>query len=246
MGGEVLVGLKSILRYLEDGRSKCILCRQSTANPVICNDGVGICKACYDRIMKSRATDYYDTGGDIRRLFAPFEYKNELREAIFEFKFGGSYAYGDIFAGLVYDALPPYYLYTDYDMLVPVPLHFERLNSRGYNQSELLAEGLSRRIGIPAVTDVLFRTRNTMHQMALSRGLRERNVSGAFYAAGKEVSGKRILLIDDIYTVGATARACAKELLCKGAAEVSVIAVSENFYKSNTNQPTVRIPTVLK
>lgn len=76
--------------------------------------------------MKSRAGDYYDTGGVIRRLFAPFEYKDEIRRAIFEFKFGGSYAYGDVLAELVYNALPPYYLYTDYDMLVPVPLHPER------------------------------------------------------------------------------------------------------------------------
>lgn len=94
--------------------------------------------------------------------------------------------------------------------------------------------------------DVLFRTRNTMHQMSLTRSLRERNVSGAFHAVDGEVSGKRILLVDDIYTVGATARACAKELLAKGAEEVSVIAISTNFYKNDTDRPTVRIPTVLK
>lgn len=241
-----MVWLKKVLRYLEGGKSKCILCRQSVAETEIGTGGVGICKSCYDRIMKSRATDYYDTGGVIRRLFAPFEYQGDVRDAIFEFKFGGSYAYGDILAELVYDALPPYYLYSDYDIIVPVPLHPKRFNERGYNQAELLANGLSARLGVPAVTDALFRKRNTMHQMMLTRSLRERNVSGAFYAVAEEVSGRRILLVDDIYTAGATARACAKELLDKGAKEVSAIVVSTNFHKKDNYLPTVRIPTILK
>lgn len=126
MWGDVLIRLGNVLRYLEGDTSKCILCSRSVFAPQFATDGLGVCRRCYDRIMKSRAGDYYDTGGVIRRLFAPFEYKDEIRRAIFEFKFGGSYAYGDVLAELVYNALPPYYLYTDYDMLVPVPLHPER------------------------------------------------------------------------------------------------------------------------
>ncbi len=196
--------------------------------------------------MKTCAKDYYETKGNVKRLFAPFAYSGDIRDAIFEFKFGGSYAYGDIFAELVYRALPPYYLYSDYDMIVPVPLHIERFKERGYNQAELFADGLSKRINVPLAGDVLFRTRNTMHQMFLTRTLRERNVDGAFYAVEKEVSGKKILLADDIYTAGATARACAKELLHKGAKEVSAVVIGTNFDKKDDYVPTVRIPTVMK
>ncbi len=209
-------------------------------------DGVGVCKSCYDRVMKSCTKDYYDTESNVKRLFAPFAYRDNIRDAIFEFKFGGSYAYGDIFAELVHRALPPYYLYDNYDMIVPVPLHSERFNERGFNQAELFADGLSKRLGVPSVNDVLFRTRNTMHQMALTRNLRERNVSGAFYAVESEVSGKKILLADDIYTAGATARACAKELLGKGAKEVSAVVIGTNFDKMHRYTETVKIPTVMK
>lgn len=196
--------------------------------------------------MKTSAKDYYDTESSIKRLFGPFDYSDNLRDAIFEFKFGGSYAYGDVFAELVFRALPPYYLYDDYDMIVPVPLYGERLKERGFNQAELFADGLSRRLGVPLANDVLFRTRNTMRQMALSRSLRERNVDGAFYAVESEVSGKRILLADDIYTAGATARSCAKELLSKGAKEVSAVVIGTNFYNKHSYTETVKIPTVMK
>ncbi len=246
MWGDILMGLGEALRYMEAGRCKCILCGQSVSETVITGDGVGVCEKCYDRIMKSRATDYYDAGGVIKRLFAPFAYQGELRNAIFEFKFGGSYRYGDILAALVYDALPPYYVYDDYDIIVPVPLHPKRLHSRGFNQAELLADSLSKRLGVPIVTEAIFRTRNTLRQMTLTRSLRERNVSGAFHAIKEEVLGKRILLVDDIYTAGVTARACAKEMLDKGAEEVSVIAVGANFHKRNNYPEIVRIPTVVK
>ena len=239
-----LVG--DILRRFEGGRVKCILCRRSVNSAEIKGDGVGVCKSCYDRIMKTSAKDYYETGSYVKRLFAPFAYRDNIRDAIFEFKFGGSYAYGDVFAELVFKALPPYYLYDDYDMIVPVPLSVERFNERGFNQAELFAVGLSKRLGIPLVNDVLFRTRNTLRQMTLTRNLRERNVDGAFYAVESEVSGKKILIADDIYTAGATARACAKELLSKGAKEVSAVVIGTNFYDKHRYTETVKIPTVMK
>lgn len=235
-----------VLRRLEGGRVKCILCRRSVSSAEITGDGVGVCKDCYDRIMKSSAKDYYDAGSSIRRLFGPFDYRDNIRDAIFEFKFRGSYAYGDIFAELVYRALPPYYIYSDYDMIVPVPLHSKRFKERGYNQAELFADGLSKRLGIPLANDVLFRTRDTMRQMALTRSLRERNVNGAFYAVESEVSGRRVLIADDIYTVGATVRSCAKELLGKGAKEVSAVVIGTNFYDRHSYSETVKIPTVMK
>lgn len=237
--------LEDVLRCLEGKGSKCILCKKRASDMTISADGVGICRKCYRKAMDKRVPDYYDTGGNIRRLFAPFLYEGEIRNAIFELKFGGSYAYAKVLAQLVCDALPPYYLYSGYDFIVPVPLHSKRLDERGYNQAELLAEAISERLAVSMREDILFRTRNTKHQMYLTRAMREKNVTGAFWAA-EDVSGKRILLVDDIYTAGATARACVAALLEKGAEEVSVIAVCSNFHNDDKYAPRIAIPTVLK
>lgn len=235
--------LERVLRLLEGRDAKCIICGKRCAGMQICYDGVGVCTKCYNTLISKRAGDYYDTNGRVRRLFAPFEYDGDLRRAVLALKFDDATAYAKPLAKLVFDALPPYYMY-DYDMLVPVPLHPNRRRERGYNQTELLADELSGLLGVPVVDDVLFRIRDTEHQMRLSRMMRENNVRGAFLTHEQSVRGKRILLVDDIYTAGATIGACSAELLGKGAAEVSAIVVCENFKYINMTADRPRIPTV--
>ena len=108
-----------------------------------------------------------------------------------------------------------------YDALTPVPLHRRRLRARGANQAEILSRLVGKRTGLP-VLNALTRTRFTREQSRLAGPARQRNVRGAF-SAGANVSGLRLLLVDDVRTTGATARACAEALLAAGAAEVSVL-----------------------
>ena len=236
--------LEEILRFMEGDTSKCILCDRRRHDVTVSGDGVGICRSCYERYMRNSLKDYFETNSRVRRLFAPFLYDGEIRRAIHELKFANSPAYAKPIGDLVADALPPYYLYSDYDMIVPVPLHPKRMEERGYNQAELIADTLSERLFVPMYDDVLFRIRDTKRQMTLSRSQRQENVEDAFLADNKSVSGKRVLLIDDIYTVGATVKACAKELLDKGAAEVSAIVVCVNFLKEQGEAPRLQIPIV--
>jgi ComF family protein len=118
--------------------------------------------------------------------------------------------------------------YIDYklqaDILLPVPLHPERLRERGYNQSALLARTCANKLGITYREDLLVRQRATSPQVGLSFHERLCNVSGAFQAAfpftTEALAGRRILIVDDVCTTGATIEACAAPLFAAGARSV--------------------------
>ena len=109
-------------------------------------------------------------------------------------------------------------------LLVPVPLHWTRLFTRGFNQAALLAGALARRTGTPLAVDALVRVRRTVISRGMGRRARADNVRSAFRVARREViRGRRIVLVDDVLTTGATADACARVLLRAGAARVDVL-----------------------
>jgi ComF family protein len=117
-------------------------------------------------------------------------------------------------------------LVTGADVIVPVPLHRWRLWGRRYNQSAMLAQAVARAAGKPMLPTVLRRVRATAQQVGLSAGERDRNVRGAFRVGAfdrRRIAGKRVLLVDDVYTTGATVKACARTLTRAGAAAVDVL-----------------------
>ena len=112
------------------------------------------------------------------------------------------------------------------DILIPVPLHWRRSWSRRYNQSGALARIIARETGVPVGPDTLRRIRPTQQQVGLSRTERARNVQGAFKVAAdrtSQIQGRRVVLIDDVLTSGATVDACARVLLSAKAAQVDVL-----------------------
>jgi ComF family protein len=107
------------------------------------------------------------------------------------------------------------------EALVGVPLHPRRLRERGYNQSSLIATELGRRIGLPVIEDCLIRVKQAQPQVkAADVEERRRNVADAFVCRDERVSGKQIILIDDVCTSGATLESCAAALKNKGAKSV--------------------------
>ena len=109
-------------------------------------------------------------------------------------------------------------------LLVPVPLHRRRLWQRGFNQSAIVARDLSRRTGLPVAVDVLRRVRPTPPLKGMNMRQRRRTVAGAFRANSTELRGRTIVLIDDVFTTGSTANACARVLKRAGAARVDLIS----------------------
>ena len=117
-------------------------------------------------------------------------------------------------------------LLREADFVVPVPLHRRRLLSRRYNQSALLAKALARAGSRPLLVDALVRTRSTASLAGMTRRQRAQIVAGAFAVRpgwDGEIAGRRVLLVDDVLTTGATASACTTALLTAGAARVDLL-----------------------
>jgi ComF family protein len=117
-------------------------------------------------------------------------------------------------------------LLAEADALIPVPLHWRRLWARRFNQSAALAETMSAASGVPVLHTALKRMKATAHQVGLSQAERAVNVQGAFRVPpeGKaDIAGRRLVLVDDVLTSGATVDACTRALLRAGAANVDVL-----------------------
>lgn len=152
-----------------------------------------------------------------------------LREAIHALKYESRPELAPLLARYliaVYAEAPWSTLPQPVDAVVPVPLHEQRLAERGYNQSELLAESFCRAVSLPMQPAWLARIRETRQQVGLGPSERKANVQGAFRALDAVV-GKRLLLIDDVYTTGATLRACAAAALDAGAVAVYGLTLAQ-------------------
>lgn len=141
-----------------------------------------------------------------------------LRAAIHHFKYRGLHVLAQPLAGILIDAwreeAPPAAL------LIPVPLHPQRVRERGYNQAALLAEHMGRALALPVDSASLARIRPTPPQVGLTASQRRANVEDAFLCRGRSLSGRAVCLIDDLYTTGATLDACAAALRSAGAQSV--------------------------
>lgn len=116
---------------------------------------------------------------------------------------------------------------SDYDVVVPVPLHWRRLWWRGFNQAALLAEEVAQRLDLPLDAVSFARCRSTTSQTARHHDDRIKNVRRAFIVVHPErISGRRVLLIDDVMTTGATVNECARTLITAGAASVDVFTLA--------------------
>ena len=154
-------------------------------------------------------------------------YNGSLQEAIHQWKYQGKTTLTSFFGEWMTKGLYHYWDPTLFGLLIPVPLHPQRLRERGSNQALLLVKELSCRTGIPYRKRVLQRVRPTIPQVNLSGVEREKEVRGSFHIIGKgEVEGKSILLVDDVYTTGATVNECSKVLLAGGAERVDVFTLA--------------------
>ena len=156
---------------------------------------------------------------------AAFIYDDLLKESVYRYKYGNRAEYADYFAGIMAKRMEPYIRSCKPEAIIPIPLHASRLRKRGYNQSELLADGLSRYLGIPVRKDILIRSVKTKVQKSLGAGQRQNNLKKAFKIDSDVVKLKNTLLVDDIYTTGATIDAAAGCLKAAGVINVYYVVL---------------------
>lgn len=114
------------------------------------------------------------------------------------------------------------------DLIIPVPLHAARLRQRGYNQSAMLAQGISETTGIPWEESISIRKSNTKTQTRMNRAQRWENVKSVFGVSDQQkIEGKNILLVDDVITTGATLEACGQHLLEANCKSLSIVCIAE-------------------
>ena len=164
---------------------------------------------------------------------AAFRYRS-VSGSLYRFKYEKRREYADYYCDILAQTLERFLEETGEEhrpeMLIPVPCSKARMRKRGYNQSALLAEGTARRAGIEVREDLLVRSKDTAAMRRMSAAERQNNLKKAFHVYGNGVRLKSIMLIDDIFTTGATIDACAGPLLEAGAKEVSflTLAIGEN------------------
>ncbi len=160
----------------------------------------------------------------IKSIRSAVYFEGVLREAIHCFKYRGR----TVLAEPLGDLMATYWTRhtMPIDVLVPVPLHAARLRERGYNQAALLAREMARRVGLAVDERVLVRRRATASQVKLDADQRKANVRAAFHCSGDGLTAKRILLIDDVCTTGATLEACAAALYDGGARSVQALTLA--------------------
>lgn len=188
----------------------CARCRTPFLNPRPLNDQ-GLCRLCAAGVTAFEGA--WSCGA----------YDGRLRDLIHLFKYGRMLPLGRVFGAMMIRAYPRDQLF---EVIVPVPSHWRRRLWRGFDQAEVLARELCRRTGIPMVR-ALRRTRHTAAQAGLTRRQRRLNIRGCFEAAAPEtIGGRRVLLIDDVLTTGATVNAASAALKAAGAAHTGVFTLA--------------------
>lgn len=189
------------------------------------------CKKCSKPIAKEEQELCYDCKRHTFHYtygYALWVYNDELRKSIVAFK----YKYKAEYASFYVEELLKYYdrhiRRMGVEVIVPVPIHKTRLKQRGYNQAALLAKGIADGLGIPMEEHLLVRTKKTVAQKRLNDQERFRNLQHAFLVNPERIcayKGKKVLLVDDIYTTGSTIETCTKAMLDAGIKEVYFISL---------------------
>jgi ComF family protein len=157
-------------------------------------------------------------------------YEGTILTAIHRFKYHGKTGIGKALGNIMADFASGLWEMGAFDMIIPVPLHIKKLKERGFNQAIILARPLSKRFRIPLEFSALTRVRLTPPQVGIGKKGRSLNVRGAFSVTNpKVISGRKILLIDDVYTTGSTLGECSRVLMDANAQAVAVLTMARTI-----------------
>ncbi len=203
----------------------CPLCQRTAATDC--------CDACWQQVQECQLTLEQQSWAGEMPLFAAGRYDGTLRRAIATLKYHNhpelAQPLGVWLADRWQASKKQRVGIPRNPVVVPIPLHADKLSTRGFNQAELLAQAFCQRTGLRMMPQALVRTQMTAAQFGLSTAAREHNVASAFAVApgfSRQVGDRPVLLLDDIYTTGATARATCQILRKAGVPVLGMVAIA--------------------
>ncbi|MBR2743764.1 MAG: ComF family protein [Clostridia bacterium] len=192
-----------------------------------------LCESCLEIVNKLRVDgNLFFDNKNFGSHFWIFEYKDEIRDRVIEYKFQDqSYLYRFFVEIIKNDEVVTQYI-NKFDFIVPVPLHKKRLRKRGYNQTALIAKAIGKsNINVEFCDKLLIKNKYTEPQSLLDKEQREKNVIETFIVNNKldtkRFAGKSILIFDDVYTTGSTANECARVLKQTGCSNIGVLTIAK-------------------
>ncbi|MCM8821110.1 MAG: ComF family protein [Candidatus Omnitrophica bacterium] len=180
----------------------------------------GFCKECEQKII-------YLENHNGTETFHILRYDGPVKEAIHQLKYNRKKYYGKRFALLIHDFITNNNI-DNFDVIIPVPLHWKKEFLRGFNQCGIISFYLSKLLKKRYLSGVLFKCKNTPSQTAMDKTGREKNIKGSFSVKKRYfINNKKVLLIDDVYTSGATTKEAQKTLLENGAEKVIILTIAK-------------------
>lgn len=208
---------------------RCVLCDAVTEYDRLC---------CRDCALVKTPLKLENAAQPLQGVLSPLEYSGNVRNAILTLKTYPDERASQFLFRAMSEILQAHWEQLHFDWFVPVPLHPAGLASRGFNQAQLLAEMLAEQLQTEVIDDALRRLDSTQPQHLLGQAERLENARASYrIGAGAPANGGRILLVDDVYTTGATMKTCAHLLLRAGADEVYGIAASHAPRPHTQNAP---------
>ncbi len=181
------------------------------------------CRKAKDVILPGISPRVFTRGASL------YLHREPVSSSLYQFKYHNQRSFAEIYARELVSACEPLIRSWQAQCLIPVPLHPKRQKMRGYNQAELLAWELGKRLQLPVVTNAVARVRYTKPQKALGGAARKENLAGAFKAYPPIRPVKRVILVDDIYTTGSTIEEVGRALLAVGVEKIYFLTVSTSW-----------------
>ena len=189
-----------------------------------------LCKKCeirFNNIAKFKIDKYIDR--NFKKHLYIFKYEGIIKERLIKFKFNEKlYIYKSFVNFLIKNEKICRFL-KSYDIIIPVPIHYNRKITRGYNQSALISREIAKNLDIKHNEKILLKLVNNKPQSTKNKEERKENVIGVYCVKNKElIYNKKVILVDDIYTTGSTVNECSKLLKRAGARKVDVITIAKD------------------
>lgn len=204
-----------VMEVIYPNKDECLICKKLLHGEMM------LCAGCEAKIIRCKESYTISRDEEDIVFYSAAYYTDIITELIIRLKYKSDFSCGEVIAGLMNRVINQESL--NFDLITFVPMKRKEIRRRGYNQSEYLARLIGKSVKMPVIK-ALIKIDNSKDQIGLDGLLRWENLNGCFKAANaNKINNKKILLVDDVITTGATGFYCAKELLQNGAKEVTIL-----------------------